>query len=672
MSETLFFRLLAEDDKETALASAVDAVRDTERLPATAHVADPQSFRQVPGSPFAYWVSEAVRRKFVSLTSLEGSGRSVRGGPDTGQDFRCIRAFWEVGPKEIGQLRRWAPHAKGGEFSPYYSDVHLVILWGASGSLLRSITSANIRNPKYFFRPGLTWSLRTQRGFCTRALPAGCVFGHKGPAVFAPSSEIAHLLGMTNSSCFRHLVALQMTFGSYEVGTIQRTPVPENLKAVAGRLGGLATDCVDRKRTLNKANETSHVFHLPAVIQVRGDQLLDRCVAWNTHLRQSLSTLACNQIEVDELAYEAYGISDEDRRSLEASLEYRIDVVGVDGRKEDEEEIEIEVEGSLAPNGHQALAGELISYLVGCALGRWDIRIAVDQALAPKLQDPFAPLPVCSPGMLVGTDGLPANPGGIVSEAWLRARPDAITLPPEGALEAGKETIRDDEYPLAVAWNGILVDDEEHASDIVRRVRTALEVIWTERAEAIEREACELLGVGSLREYFRNPRHFFEAHIRRYSKSRRKAPIYWLLQSRRRSYGVWLYIHRTTADTYYRVLEDYVQPKLALETSRLAEQQRDLAGKKETLARSERVRREKDLATQESLVHELIDFRDELERVARLHLAPDLDDGVVLSIAPLHALVPWKEAKEKWEELRAGKYDWSTMAQRMRAKGLVR
>ena len=41
--------------------------------------------------------------------------------------------------------------------------------------------------------------------------------------------------------------------------------------------------------------------------------------------------------------------------------------------------------------------------------------------------------------------------------------------------------------------------------DIERRVREALRVIWGERADAIEAEACQILGVRTLRDYFRKP-----------------------------------------------------------------------------------------------------------------------------------------------------------------------
>ena len=80
------------------------------------------------------------------------------------------------------------------------------------------------------------------------------------------------------------------------------------------------------------------------------------------------------------------------------------------------------------------------------------------------------------------------------------------------------------------------------------------------------------------------------------------------------------------------------------------------------------------------MLSELRDFEDKLDgRQADFGtephsdvLDPDLNDGVVLNIAPLWELVPWKEAKNYWEELLEGKYEWSSIGKQLREKGLVK
>ena len=202
----------------------------------------------------------------------------------------------------------------------------------------------------------------------------------------------------------------------------------------------------------------------------------------------------------------------------------------------------------------------------------------------------------------------------------------------------------------------------ENSGDIVRRVRDVLELIWKDRTEAIEKEACEILGVRELRDYFRKPGNcgFWMDHVRRYSRSRRKAPIYWYLRSARGNYGLWLYYHRLDKDILFKALLNYVEPKVRLEEDRL----RTLRDRKDVAGSSGREAKqiEKDIDRQEQFVSELHDFKDKLRRAADLHLTPDLNDGVVLNIAPLWELVPWKEAKKYWEELQEGKYDWSHIA----------
>jgi hypothetical protein len=118
----------------------------------------------------------------------------------------------------------------------------------------------------------------------------------------------------------------------------------------------------------------------------------------------------------------------------------------------------------------------------------------------------------------------------------------------------------------------------------------------------------------------------------------------------------------------FKALVNHVEPKIRLEINRFesARQQHSVSTGKE------QKRLAKELERQEDLISELKEFEDKLRKVANLNLEPDLNDGVVLNIASLHDLVPWRGAETYWEELLAGKYEWSSIGKQLRQKGLVR
>ncbi len=482
--------------------------------------------------------------------------------------------------------------------------------------------------------------------------------------------DLLTFLSIGNSSAFsflvRMLVARVSLAQSFEVGVIESVPVPKVSGADKVRLGELALRCVEIKRDLDTANEVSHAFHLPALPQAKGMTFTERFTHWQDRVQSDEHQLAEHQRELDDITFQLYGIEGEDRRAIEGSSSGEDGAAGSGEDDSAQENEDLDEEATVVLDS-STLVADLLSYAIGCVFGRWDVRIALDPSIAPKLADPFAPLPVCSPGMLVGPDTMPAKRDAIASEEWMRARPDAITPPPEGSVE--DPTILDSEYPLAVDWDGILADEPGHEDDIVGRVRDVFGLLGGDSADEIEAEACEFLRVKNLRTYFRNPRKFFDFHIKRYSKSRRKAPIYWLLQSPKRNYGLWIYYHRLDPDLLFKALTKYLDPKIRLEETRLEEYhaQRRSAGDSGAEAR----RAEREIEKQEDLLSDLREFRDRLARAANLNLTPDLNDGVVLNIALLHELVSWREAASKWKDLLAGKYEWSSIGKQLRAKGIV-
>ena len=75
---------------------------------------DQTNFSKIPGSPVAYWASEAVQNAFAetSLYTLSSSpSQNV-----TGNNDKFVRKHWELPQNEIGGADDWIFYAKGGDF----------------------------------------------------------------------------------------------------------------------------------------------------------------------------------------------------------------------------------------------------------------------------------------------------------------------------------------------------------------------------------------------------------------------------------------------------------------------------------------------------------------------------------------------------------------------------
>jgi hypothetical protein len=637
--KTVFLRTLKADDKAAALRAII---RDTSTARQRFQI-EPTSFGAIPRSPFAYWASSGVLQCFAQLPPFQANGRSACIGLSTEDDARFLRLTWEPIPSP---KRYWYPFAKGGAFSRYYYDHHLLLNWGRDGYELKRFAERRteelfgspswsrwINNWKFYYRPGLTWPRRTQGGLSLRALSAGCIFANKGPTAFVQSDDdelLLALLALTNSEAFRALVDLQMAFGSYEAGVIQRTPVPKLTQTDESALASLARRAWSSKRSLDTRTETSHAFTLPALLQVDGDTLTACATAWAERVSVVEADLVAIQAEIDERCFELYGIGEDDRRAITEGFGGGApesgeaeETAAADVELEDEGE----VESSADPDG---LAAELVSWAVGVAFGRFDVRLATGERTLPSEPEPFDPLPVCSLGMLTGEDGLP------------------LTTAPS-------------DYPLAFPDNGILVDDPGDPRDLTSAVRAVFETVFGSSADELWQEAATLLDSKG-----HDPRawlgsSFFEHHLKLHSKSRRKAPILWQLGTPSGRYSVWLYAHRLTADSFFQLQNDVVAPKLAYEERRLTNLAQSAGGSPSAKERTE-------ISVQDAYVEELRVLLDEVKRVAPLW-KPTLDDGIVLVMAPLWRLVRHKawqrELKAKWAELAAGKYDWAHLAMRL-------
>lgn len=590
-----FIRFHSDINKQDALRSACSNLRNGLQEPRHFAVSD-QAFDPIPGKPFAYWVSKAIRETFTRMPPFESDGRKVRVGLQTSDDFRFVRAWWE--PKsELPALPRWFPFAKGGGHSPYYCDLSLVVNWSDDGLEMKAWAdplygnsgwSRIIKSTDLYFKPGITWPLRAKR-FSPQSLPKGSIFSVRGYSAFPLAGEKTHTLAIFNSAAFDYIFKTALgRFGYPEfiVGILQAMPRAEPSKMQADTLRALARKAWSLKRDLDTTEETSHAFILPMLLR-------SRLGGYDPNLIEK--NLAQVQSNVDAISFELYGFSDADR--ADALREVGTISESTDG-KEDILDSDTDDDDTDAPVDQ---TDGLLSWTVGVAFGRFDWRLAGGERSPPPEPEPFDELPERCPGML-----------------------------PEGAERFYKHV-------------GFLVDDPGHPHDLAKLVEDVLVRV-------------DVSVSSDVRAWLQ--RDFFDFHLKRYSKSKRKAPIYWQIATASGRYNIWLYAPSANAETFFRLQQDVLEPKIANEERALSE----LSQGGRELSSRDRL----EIENQEKLVEELKQLADEVKRVAPLW-NPILDDGTVLVMAPLWRMVghhkQWqKELRTRWEELQSGKCDWSHQA----------
>jgi hypothetical protein len=588
---SMFLRLLSESDKVEALKATCDNLRHGETDLRSFEIA-PASFDSVPTKPFAYWVSEEVRKTFRRFPAFDGEDRAVKQGLATADDFRFVRVWWEILPN--GQ--RWYGFAKGGAFSRFYSDMPVVVNWANDGAEIKNSLNekGGIRSnvwmlrdtaTNYFLQPGMTWPLRGIT-FSSQVVPRGCIFSVAGKMAFAPSSELETWLAVFNSRAFDYLVRLfagKVGGVQYEVGLIGGIPVPTMSCDDSIQLSKLARRGWSIKRAISSTEEKSHAFLLPAALRSRIGDFDPQAL---------FAELTSVQTQIDDIAFSLYGFSDSDRAAARAGQvssesEELSDVIADD---EVDEESEPAIDETVG----------LLSWAVGVAFGRFDWRFATGERAAPPEPDPFDSLPAKSPGML----------------------PDGVD-------------------PF-LAHGGALVDDVGHPHDLTRVIEEVLSRVDMPIPEDVRRWL---------------QRDFFTFHLLRYSKSRRKAPIYWPLSTPSGSYTLWVYYPNLTSQTLYTAINDFVEPKLKQLGADLAM----VRNKGSARSRDD----EREFEALQAIELELMELRDTLLELAP-NYNPNHDDGVQISAAPLWSLFrhkPWQKVlKDTWGKLEKGDYDWAHLA----------
>lgn len=183
------------------------------------------TFKQIPGTPIAYWASD----RFINLFSDLITRYSVANeGIKTGDNDRFLKYWFEVSECQTNIRKKrlsakWHITAKAGESRKWYGSHYVVTNFANNGAEMIATGHASITGISKLYKPAITWNRIGSGRLSFRYLPAGFLSNMGGLCTYSQSgkgdSQLA-LLAFLNSS----IVALELEMlnpsTSFPPGTI--------------------------------------------------------------------------------------------------------------------------------------------------------------------------------------------------------------------------------------------------------------------------------------------------------------------------------------------------------------------------------------------------------------------------------------------------------------------
>ena len=605
------------------------------------YITQQSNFSKIPGSLVAYWISSKIFNIFATSKMLYDVAKP-RQGLATSDNDRFLKLWYEVDVCKIGFTikniddpnkfyYKWFPCTKGGSFRRWYGNNEYIINWENDGFEIKEYAAKlyknytrTIKNIPFYFQRGLTWSTIASGLFALRYVPDGFIFETKGAMCYVEDKYLYNVLALYNTCVIQNFLAVVSPTLDYHEGPLGRTPIILNDDKIVREL---AKKCVEYSMSDWDSFETSWDFKQHPLVKLRlagayawGDgQLAARLAsayhAWKLECEGRFQKLKANEEELNRIFIDIYGLQDEltpEEEDKDVTVHYIVDT---------KEEIPASLQGSNYVLTRRDVVVSLISYAVGCMLGRYSLDV----------------------------EGLVYAGGDFNTKycRWVRKFGDNATeeIDEKGQLVGGGwagctlweyDGVRKDGKWIAASYppdtdNIIpICDDEYFEDDLTGRFVKFIETVYGKETleENLKFIADALGGRGQprsvIRSYFLND--FYADHCRTYQKR----PIYWLFDSgKKNGFKALIYMHRYAPDTIARIRTDYVHEQQSRYHTAIA----DLENRAAVASAGERVKLGKQLKKLKDQDEELRLYEEKIHHLADQMISIDLDDGVKVNYA---------------------------------------
>ena len=541
-------------------------------------------FKQIPGSPIAYWVSNAFRDLYEY--PLTGSTYEAKEGVGTRNDDVFMRMAWEVSKKNVSRAARWILTDKAGEFRRWHMGAIYLMDWENDGYRIKNYRNedgslrSRPQNTRFLFKEGITWGKIGSGVPSFRWRTAGYGFNDAAPTLFG--DNVFEMLGQLNSVVTRRILDIRGGTLNITTGVVIEVPILQLSPALKNKNNDAITTAIKISESDWDSFEISWSFTKHPLLS--SDYRQRTLTASYQKVRAHWQDMSLKMQELEEennrIFIGAYGLQNElkpevplNEITLTCNPHYRY------GGNRTEDELEVQL---LADTMR-----ELISYAVGCMFGRYSL----DQ------------------------EGLVLANQGDTAQTYYEQIPNPTFKPDE-----------DNVIPM--------LDGDWFTDDVVERFKEFLKVTFgTEHYDdnlAFIEAALNVKGSRnySLRDYFL--KEFYADHWRRY----KKRPIYWMFSSPKGSFNALIYMHRYRPDTVSVVLNGYLREY----RDKLIAQKAHLEGVSNSAnsSQSDKAKALKDIEKISKVLIELDEYeRDTLFPLATEQVDIDLDDGVKVNYAKL-------------------------------------
>ena len=543
-------------------------------------------FSLLPGEIFAYWVSENTINAFGN-SPLSEYGKTTK-GIITGDNNQFLRLWFEIPNSEIAfgiendeeaarSGYKWFPCNKGGGMRKWFGNNEYVIDWENSGDrILNNAKREKRHSQDYYsymkFRPILSWSSISSR--CTTfRYKRNDLVEHAGMAYYVTNeNNIFYFLGLLSSKVTSHFLSLLSPTLNVNAGEVELIPFNSDILNHS-LIGRHVKENIDISKGDWDSHETSWDFMENELVRVykenHGDgvfmdanQLEDIVTIYKEYWAEKFNQLHANEEELNRQFIEIYGLQDE------LTPDVPLDEITI----LQQGEISVE-EGKLVWH-NDVLAKQLLSYAIGCMMGRYRLDC---------------------PGLHIAYP----NPSAADIEAY--------------DFQGEKFEIDDD--GIIPLLNRDCPFDDNAYNRVVKFIRQVFgESFLNENLNFIE----DALGK-TIENYF--VKDFWKDHKKMYSNR----PIYWLFSSKKGAFQCLTYMHRMNPYTAEAVRSKYLLPYIDFLKNKIASDM-ERASSLSTVER-------KNLDKMQAALDECMEYEELLHDVADRQIRFDLDDGVVVNYA---------------------------------------